>query len=274
MSAQTHLFQCLKDNFGVLVHDPGTGATAAIDAPEAGAINAALAAQGWRLTDILVTHHHGDHTAGIPDLKARYGCRVTGPAHEKNPIEGVDATVGEGDVVKVGSLEAQVIETPGHTAGHIAYWFPKEKIVFVGDTLFSIGCGRLFEGTAETMWRSLLKLRALPDDTRIYCGHEYTEFEYPLRPHRRTEQRRAQAARRGGAEAAGRRQADRPFGSRRREAGKPVSARRCAGDCRSHWPRRQTRRASVWRAEGAEEPVLTVVERLSQVFAWTYTRLR
>ena len=200
MSAQTHLFRCLKDNFGVLVHDPGMGATAAIDAPEAGAINAALAAKGWRLTDILVTHHHGDHTAGIPELKARYGCRVTGPAHEKNPIEGVDATVGEVDVVKVGSLEAQVIETPGHTAGHIAYWFPKEKIVFVGDTLFSIGCGRLFEGTAETMWRSLLKLRALPDDTRIYCGHEYTEsnirFALTVEPNNDALKRRAEEVRR------------------------------------------------------------------------------
>jgi hydroxyacylglutathione hydrolase len=200
MSVQTHLFRCLKDNFGVLVHDPATGATAAIDAPEAGAINAALAEKGWRLTDILVTHHHADHTAGIPELKARHGCRVMGPAHEKNPIEGVDATVVEGDIVKVGSLEAQVIETPGHTAGHIAYWFPQEKIVFVGDTLFSIGCGRLFEGTAETMWRSLLKLRALPDDTRIYCGHEYTEsnvrFALTVEPNNDALKRRAEEVRR------------------------------------------------------------------------------
>lgn len=200
MSAQIHLFRCLKDNFGVLVHDPQTGATAAIDAPEAGAINAALADKGWRLTDILVTHHHGDHTAGIPDLKARYGCRVVGPAHEKNPIEGVDAAVGEGDSVKVGALEAQVIETPGHTAGHIAYWFPEEKVVFVGDTLFSIGCGRLFEDTAETMWRSLLKLRALPDDTRVYCGHEYTEsnvrFALTVEPNNDALKRRAEDVRR------------------------------------------------------------------------------
>lgn len=200
MSAQIHLFRCLKDNFGVLVHDPQTGATAAIDAPEAGAINAALAAQGWRLNDILVTHHHSDHTAGIPELKARHGCRVIGPAHEKDPIAGVDAAVGEGDIVKVGSLEAQVIETPGHTAGHIAYWFPKEKTVFVGDTLFSIGCGRLFEDTAETMWRSLLKLRALPDDTRVYCGHEYTEsnirFALTVEPDNDALKRRVEEVRR------------------------------------------------------------------------------
>jgi hydroxyacylglutathione hydrolase len=195
MPAQNHLFLCLKDNYGVLVHDPATGATAAIDAPEADAVNAALAAQGWRLTDILVTHHHGDHTAGIPELKERHGCRVTGPAHEKNPIAGVDATVRDGDIVRVGSLEAQVIETPGHTAGHIAYWFPKEKTAFVGDTLFSIGCGRLFEGSAETMWGSLLKLRALPEDTRVYCGHEYTQsnirFALTIEPNNDALKRRA-----------------------------------------------------------------------------------
>ena len=174
MPAQTHLFLCLSDNYGVLVHDPATGATAAIDAPEAGAVSAALDATGWTLTDILITHHHGDHTAGVPELKARYGCRVTAPAHEKSPIADVDVAVGEGDPVRVGSLTADVIATPGHTIGHIAYWFPDSEIAFVGDTLFSIGCGRLFESTAETMWNSLLKLRALPDETRIYCGHEDT----------------------------------------------------------------------------------------------------
>ncbi|MGZ8389697.1 MAG: hydroxyacylglutathione hydrolase [Rhodoplanes sp.] len=195
MPAQNHLFLCLRDNYGVLVHDPATGATASIDAPEAGAVDAALAERGWRLTDILVTHHHGDHTAGIVELKERHGCRVTGPAHERNPIAGVDVTVSEGEIVKVGSLEAQVIETPGHTAGHIAYWFPKEKAAFVGDTLFSIGCGRLFEGSAETMWNSLVKLRALPDDTRIYCGHEYTQsnirFALTVEPDNEVLKRRA-----------------------------------------------------------------------------------
>ncbi len=194
MSAQIHLFPCLNDNYGVLVHDPATGATASIDAPEARAVETALAERGWRLTDILVTHHHGDHTAGVVELKGRHGCRVIVPAHEKEPIAGADASVSEGDVVRVGSLEAQVIETPGHTAGHIAYWFPKEKIVFVGDTLFSIGCGRLFEGTPDTMWGSLLKLRALPDDTRLYCGHEYTQsnirFAFTVEPDNKALQRR------------------------------------------------------------------------------------
>ena len=175
MSASTHLFLCLKDNFGVLIHDPATGATAAIDAPEAAPIEAALKRAGWRLTDILVTHHHGDHTAGIPELKRRHHCRVTAPRVEARQIPDVDAAVSEGDTVSVGSLTARVMETPGHTAGHITYWFDKEKVAFVGDTLFSIGCGRVIEGTPEMMWNSLIKLRNLPDNTQIYCGHEYTD---------------------------------------------------------------------------------------------------
>ena len=174
MPAQSCLFLCLKDNFGVLVHDPETRATAAIDAPEAGPVEAALKRQGWRLTDILVTHHHHDHTGGIEALKDRYRCRVVAPDAEAGGIPGVDETVREGDRVRVGKLEARVIETPGHTAGHISYVFPDDKLAFVGDTLFSIGCGRVIEGNAEMMWQSLLKLRALPDDTKLYCGHEYT----------------------------------------------------------------------------------------------------
>jgi hydroxyacylglutathione hydrolase len=174
MSAKTHLFPCLNDNFGVLVHDQASGATAAIDAPEAGPVEAALHATGWKLSDILVTHHHGDHTGGIAELKKHHQCRVVAPRAEMARIPLVDEAVGEGDVVKVGQLAAQVIETPGHTAGHITYWFEDEELAFAGDTLFSIGCGRVIEGNAEMMWQSLLKLRGLPDDTRIYCGHEYT----------------------------------------------------------------------------------------------------
>ncbi len=174
MPAQTYLFPCLTDNFGVLIHDAETGATASIDAPEAAAVEAALAKTGWRLTDILVTHHHGDHTAGIPALKQRYRCRVVAPRSEAQRIALVDQTVGEGDTVQVGALAGRVIDTPGHTAGHISYFFPANKLAFVGDTLFSIGCGRVIEGTPEMMWQSLVKLRALPDDTRFYCGHEYT----------------------------------------------------------------------------------------------------
>jgi len=174
MAAQTHLFRCLQDNFGVLVHDPATGATASIDAPEAAPVEAALKHTGWKLTDILVTHHHGDHTGGIAELKQRHGCKVTAPRGEAQRIPGVDVQVGEGDTVSVGSLSAKVIETPGHTAGHIAYWFDADKLAFVGDTLFSIGCGRVIEGNPPMMWASLLKLRALPDDTQVFCGHEYT----------------------------------------------------------------------------------------------------
>jgi hydroxyacylglutathione hydrolase len=174
MPARTHLFLCLQDNYGVLLHDPQSGATAAIDAPEAGAVEAALRATGWGLTDILVTHHHADHTGGIAALKEHHRCRVVAPAREAARIPLVDVIVAENEKVRVGSLEGSVYDTPGHTSGHISYFFPSEKLAFVGDTLFSIGCGRVIEGTPEMMWNSLMKLRALPDDTAIYCGHEYT----------------------------------------------------------------------------------------------------
>jgi hydroxyacylglutathione hydrolase len=174
-TAQVRLFLCLKDNYGVLVHDPASGATAAIDAPEAAPVEAALTASGWKLSDILITHHHYDHTGGIRELKQRHGARVVAPRDEASKIPAVDETVGEGDTVTIGTLEAQVIETPGHTLGQINYYFPAAKLLFAGDTLFSIGCGRVIEGTPEMMWQTLLKLRALPDDTALYCGHEYTE---------------------------------------------------------------------------------------------------
>jgi hydroxyacylglutathione hydrolase len=174
MPAETRLFTCRSDNYGVLLHDPQSGATASIDAPETAPIEAALKASGWKLTDILVTHHHADHTDGILALKQKFKCRVVAPAAEASKIPAVDETVREGDKVRVGSLSGNVIETPGHTLGHIAYWFHDDRLAFVGDTLFSIGCGRVIEGTPEQMWRSLLKLRDLPDDTEFYCGHEYT----------------------------------------------------------------------------------------------------
>jgi hydroxyacylglutathione hydrolase len=175
MPAKVHQFMCLTDNFGVLLHDETTGATAAIDAPEAAPVERALAETGWRLTDILVTHHHHDHTAGIAELKQRHGCRVVAPRAEAARIAGADETAGEGDSVRVGALAARVLDTPGHTAGHISYWFEAERLAFVGDTLFSIGCGRVIEGNAAMMWDSLAKLRALPDATQFYCGHEYTK---------------------------------------------------------------------------------------------------
>jgi hydroxyacylglutathione hydrolase len=175
MPAKIHQFPCLSDNFGILIHDPATGATASIDAPEAAAVEKALQDTGWTLTDILVTHHHADHTQGIPELKAKYKCKVTAPKNEASKIADVDATYGGGDTAKLGSLSARVIDTPGHTAGHISLVFDDDKLAFVGDTLFSIGCGRVIEGTPAQMWDSLLKLRDLPDDIRFFCGHEYTQ---------------------------------------------------------------------------------------------------
>jgi hydroxyacylglutathione hydrolase len=176
MTTHVHQFLCMKDNYGVLVHDSDSGATAAIDAPDGAAVIAAAEAQGWELTDVLITHHHADHTQGLPALRARYPkLNVVGPAKEAARIAGLDRQLVEGDYAHVGRLAAKVIETPGHTAGHIAYWFEEDEIVFVGDTLFSLGCGRVFETPLAVMWDSLLKLAALPGETQVYCGHEYTE---------------------------------------------------------------------------------------------------
>lgn len=174
MPAEIRLFPCLNDNFGYLIHDPATKATASIDAPEAAPIVKTLEREGWTLTDILITHHHGDHVGGVAELKQKYKCRVIAPHDRTTRIEHADLRVGHGDVVKVGGLPARVLETPGHTLDHVCYVFDGEKMVFAGDTLFSIGCGRVFEGDYPMMWDSLLKLRALPDDFKLYCGHEYT----------------------------------------------------------------------------------------------------
>ena len=149
---QIEQFMILSDNFGVLIHDPESGRTATIDAADADAIVQAAEAKGWTLTDILTTHHHADHTQGNLALKARFGCRITGPKGEAGKIPGIDAAVGEGDVVSFGDYDFQVIETPGHTAGHIVYYCPKAGVLFAGDTLFSLGCGRLFERGAAEMW--------------------------------------------------------------------------------------------------------------------------
>lgn len=174
-AAQIEVFPARTDNIGVLIHDPATGATAAVDAPEAAAVLAALTRTGWTLTDILVTHKHADHIDGIPELKRRFpGVRVVAPLAEKDDIPLVDVTVSDGDTVKVGELEARVIATPGHTAGHVAYWFARDEALFAGDTLFSLGCGRLFEGSPGDMWGALQVLRNLPDAARLYCGHDYT----------------------------------------------------------------------------------------------------
>jgi hydroxyacylglutathione hydrolase len=175
MTALVHQYECLSDNYGVLVHDPETGATAAIDVPEAAPTLRALAEKGWTLTDILVTHRHADHVQGIPEVRERFPkARVVAPAGEADRVPLVDLKVREGDVIRVGRLQAKVFETPGHTIGHIVYWFDGEKLLFAGDTLFSIGCGRVNETPMAVMWNSLTKLMALPAETKVYCGHEYT----------------------------------------------------------------------------------------------------
>jgi len=192
---QIHQFPCLSDNFGVLIRDADAGVVASIDAPDAKAVAAALASQGWRLTHILTTHHHGDHTGGNLTLKNETRCTIIGPRGEAAKVPGIDKQVGEGDTFKFGGQEVRVLDTPGHTAGHITYWLPSANVAFVGDTLFAIGCGRVIEGNAEMMWQSLQKLMALPKETSVYCGHEYTQanarFALTIEPENEALQRRA-----------------------------------------------------------------------------------
>jgi hydroxyacylglutathione hydrolase len=165
----------LSDNYVYLVHEPGAGVTAVVDPAVAAPVLERLAARGWKLDWILSTHHHADHTGGNLELKKETGCKVAGPKADAARIPGLDQGLAEGDVFRLGEAEAQIFETPGHTSGHISYWFAEAKALFCADTLFSLGCGRLFEGTPEQMWRSLSKLARLPDDALVYCGHEYTQ---------------------------------------------------------------------------------------------------
>jgi hydroxyacylglutathione hydrolase len=194
---QIYQFPCLSDNFGVLIHDPEANVTASIDAPEAGKVMAALQDKGWRLTHVLTTHHHGDHTGGNAELKAATGCRIIGPRNEAAKVPGIDDKVGGGDVLAFGTHQIEVLDTPGHTAGHITYVIPSAKVAFVGDTLFALGCGRVIEGTPQMMWDSLRKLMALPKDTAVYCGHEYTQanaaFALSIEPGSAALQQRARA---------------------------------------------------------------------------------
>ena len=175
MTLKVHEFICLQDNYGYLAHHIETGATASVDAPDGDAILAQLAAKGWTLTDILITHHHPDHVQGISTLKATFpDAVVVGPKKEAAQIPGVQRQVVEGDVVRVGGAAARVIETPGHTIGHVVYHFADDAVAFTGDTLFSLGCGRVFATTMDVMYESLMKISDLPQETLIYCGHEYT----------------------------------------------------------------------------------------------------
>ena len=167
-------FPCLSDNYGFLLHDPDAGLTAAIDTPDADAIDAELGRRGWRLTHIFNTHHHSDHAGGNLRLKELHGCTVVGPRADAGRIPGIDVGVGDGDLVAFGQRRIEVCDTPGHTRGHVVYFVPEANAAFVGDTLFAMGCGRLFEGSPEQMWSSLQKILRWPDDTRLYCAHEYT----------------------------------------------------------------------------------------------------
>ena len=173
MPLKVHQFPCLNDNYGFLARDEASGEVACIDTPDADAILAELDRLGWRLTLIMNTHWHPDHAGGNARLQAETGCRIVGPP-EVTRIAPLDRPVGEGDVVELGATRFDVLDTGGHTLGHISYVDAADQIAFVGDTLFALGCGRLFEGTAEQMWSSLSKLAALPEQTRVYCAHEYT----------------------------------------------------------------------------------------------------
>jgi hydroxyacylglutathione hydrolase len=173
MPLTVHQFPCLSDNYGFLIRDEATGKTATVDTPEAAAILAELKKLGWGLDLILNTHWHQDHAGGNAEIKAATGATIVGPG-EVTRIAPLDREVKQGDVVELGETRFTVLETGGHTLGHISYFDAADHVAFVGDTLFALGCGRLFEGTAEQMWTSLQKLAALPDDTRVYCAHEYT----------------------------------------------------------------------------------------------------
>ena len=172
---EVHMFPCLEDNYGFLIHDPKAKLTAVVDTPDVGAIMAALADRDWSLTHIFNTHHHWDHAGGNLEIKQRTGCTVVGPRADAERIPGIDIQVGDGDEFKFGEHVVTVYDTPGHTSGHIVYHLAEHEIAFVGDTLFAMGCGRLFEGTPRQMWRSLGKIMQWPDSTRIYCAHEYTQ---------------------------------------------------------------------------------------------------
>lgn len=168
------LFPCLSDNLGYVIHDAASGKTACVDAPEASPIFALLEKRGFGLDFILITHHHADHTAGISELKRQTGARVVAPLVEAEKIGDVDRPVSAGDTIRLGETTFEVLATPGHTLGHIAYFEPGGANLFCGDALFSLGCGRMFEGEPKAMWAGLAALRDLPPQTRIFCGHDYS----------------------------------------------------------------------------------------------------
>jgi len=175
MPIEIRQIPCLSDNYGYLVRDEVTGCVATIDTPDSEAINSVLDELDWKLTHIFNTHHHWDHAGGNLVLKEKWHCEVVGPRGEAEKIPGLDRGVGSGDEVMLGAAIFKVIDTPGHTAGHIVFHNEEVKAAFVGDTIFALGCGRLFEGTPAEMWASLLKIADMPDDTLLYCAHEYSQ---------------------------------------------------------------------------------------------------
>ncbi|ATP13078.1 hydroxyacylglutathione hydrolase [Bartonella henselae] len=189
-------FICREDNFGVLIHDETSGYTAAIDAPESNAIQNALKRRNWTLQTIFLTHHHHDHVEALAELKQIYKAIVIGPEAEKEKISHIDQTLKPDESFLFGTHTILALSTPGHTLGALSYYFPQENLLFAGDTLFSLGCGRLFEGTPAQMLNSLKKLRQLPDETLLYCGHEYTKsnalFALTLDPYNQKLQQRAE----------------------------------------------------------------------------------
>jgi hydroxyacylglutathione hydrolase len=175
MSLEIVTVPCLQDNYAYLLRDGETGAVGLVDAPEAGPIEAALADRDWGLNTILITHHHHDHIDGVDRLRGKFGAKVVGAAADRARLPALDLEVSEGDTVGLGDSTAEVFDVSGHTIGHIAYYFADEAALFSADSLMVMGCGRLFEGDADRMWASLSKLAALPDDTQVYSGHEYTQ---------------------------------------------------------------------------------------------------
>ncbi|MBS1239475.1 MAG: hydroxyacylglutathione hydrolase [Proteobacteria bacterium] len=174
MALEIHQFPCLSDNYGFLAHDPESGETACIDTPDAEACLREAAAKGWTITQIWNTHWHPDHAGGNEAIKTATGCTITAPLVDAPKIAGIDRTVGQGDTVSLGRLTAHVIDVGGHTLGHIAYHVPQAGVAFVGDSVFALGCGRMFEGTPPQFWASLSRIKALPPETMLYCAHEYT----------------------------------------------------------------------------------------------------
>ena len=166
--------KCLTDNYAHIIHDPEGRVTIVVDPSEYGPVADFLKLNNWNLDYILVTHHHWDHVGGVPELKKQFNAKVVANSKDTHRIADVDIKVSDGEQVSLGPLSALVYEIPGHTVGHISYYLASEKALFSGDTLFSMGCGRLFEGTPQQMFKSLQKLATLPDDTQVYCGHEYT----------------------------------------------------------------------------------------------------